>query len=478
MFFNNDDDEEDEFGESFRPIDEILEEFNKAKRGEKAVKIDEDELEFLIDYFSDDADKDNIKFAFDLGASLFPFSSMLLVRKAEWLTEQTKFGQALKALDDADIIHPNNIESLFLRVEILTDTNKQNEAIKLLLQNVEHYNLSDQIDMYITLSELYDDIEDLDNVYSSLKKVLEIAPTNEEALMRICFWSDITNNQEDAIALYQGILEKNPFNAVAWYNTGVAYQGLKLYEKSVEAYTTCIDLDENFEYAYRNLGDALIKLKEFDNAIEVLEKHISLSKPEDVILEAIAFCWEKKKDYSVARNFYRQASQLSPNDPEIFYKIGETYTKESSWLKAMKSYKSALNLNQNNANYCIALGNCMLELNAAKDALVLYLNAVRIKPNAKANWLALIKGLYIAEYYAEAIAQIKLAQSMCGDKVEFVYYQAGILLAMGKTKDAVLHLEEALTEAPKKYIALNQLQKEIIHHPVFTEVIAQFKKKN
>jgi len=48
---------------------------------------------------------------------------------------------------------------------------------------------------------------------------------------------------------------------------------------------------------------------------------------------------------------------------------------------------------------------------------------------------------------------------------------------MGKTKDAVLYLEEALTFAPKKVNVLNQLEKEIIHHPIFTDVIAQFKKK-
>jgi tetratricopeptide (TPR) repeat protein len=475
MFFNNDDEDEDD---DFRPMDEILEDFFNAKRGEKNCKINEDELELLIDYFTDDSDKENIKFAFELGVNLFPFSSILLVRKAEWLVEQTKFGQALKALNDADLIFPNNIESFFLRIEILTDTNKHQEAINLINANVHNYGLQDQCDIYITLSELYDDVEDLENVYHTLKQVLKISPTHEDALLRICFWADITNNQEDALLIYQNILEKNPFNAIAWYNTGVAYQGLKLYEKAVESYTTCIDLDENFEYAYRNLGDALIKVKEFDSAIEILEKHISLSTAEDVILEAIAYCWEKKKDYRIARKFYRQASQLNPADPEIFYKIGETYTKEFAWEKALKSYSVAMQLNKNNANYCIALANCMIELNAPKDALVLYLNAVRLKPSSKSNWLALIKALYIAEYYEEAIAQVKLAQSICGEKPEFSYYQAGILLELGKTKEATLYLEEALTMAPKKYIVLNQLHKGIIQHPVFTEVIAQYKKNS
>jgi tetratricopeptide (TPR) repeat protein len=476
MFFNNDDDEDD-FGEDFKPIEQLLQEFEKAKLGEKNIQLDEEEIEFLIDFFESSGDKENVKLAFEMGTSMFPFSSAILLRKAEWLTEQTKFGQALKALDDADLIDPHNIESLFLRVDILSDTNKHEEAIFILEENLPVYENEDKCDILLEMSEMYDELEDFDRVYDSLKRVLEYSPQHEEAMLRICFWADITNNQEDAILLYQKVLDENPFNTVAWYNLGVAYQGLKLFEKSVDAYTTCLDLDEKFEYAYRNLGDAHIQLKEFDKAIEVLEKHLSLGTPEDVILEAIAYCWEKKKEYAVARNFYRQASQLNPKDDQIFFKIGETYTKENDWEKAMKSYSVALHLNKDNSVYCLALANCLMELNAIKEALVLYLNAVRLKPGTKTTWLALVRGLYIAEYYDEAIAQLNLAESICGAKPEFIYYRSAVLLATGKTKDAVLYLEEALTLAPKKVSALNQLEKEIIHHPTFTDVIAQFKKK-
>ena len=98
----------------------------------KNIQLDEEEIEFLIDFFESSGDKENVKLAFEMGTSMFPFSSAILLRKAEWLTEQTKFGQALKALDDADLIDPHNIESLFLRVDILSDTNKHEEAIFIL----------------------------------------------------------------------------------------------------------------------------------------------------------------------------------------------------------------------------------------------------------------------------------------------------------------------------------------------------------
>jgi tetratricopeptide (TPR) repeat protein len=220
-----------------------------------------------------------------------------------------------------------------------------------------------------------------------------------------------------------------------------------------------------------------MQLKQYNKAIEVLEMHLSIAKPEDVILDAIGYCWEKQKEYKKARQYYRKASQLNPQDDQIFFKIGETYSKELQWEKAIKAYSVALHINKNNASYCMALGNCLMEMEAEKEALVCYLNAVQLRPDIKSTWQALVKALYIANYYDEALAQLVIAESHYSYKVEFVYYKAAILLAQGKTKDAVLFLEEALEENPKKVTALKFIDKDIVHHPVFAEVLVRYKKK-
>jgi tetratricopeptide (TPR) repeat protein len=476
MFFNNDDDDED-FGADFRPLEEIVTEFFRAKRGEKNVKLDEEEYEFLIDYFEGEGDKDNAKAACELGTTFYPYSTNLLLRKCEWLSDQNKFGQALKVLDDLDIIEQNNIDALFMRVEILIEQNKYEDAIKILNEALPNQDDDNKTEIYLELSELYDQLEDYEKVYDSLKKLLLHDPQNEEAMLRICFWADITNQQDDAIKLYQSIIENNPFSTIAWYNLGAAYQGLKLFEKSIECYTNCIDLDEQFEYAYRNLGDAYIQLKKYDEAIDALEKHLKISTPEDIILEAIGDCWERKKDYKTARTYYQKAIQMSPEDDSIFYKIGKTYTSEAQWEKAMKSYSKAFQLNKLNSTYCIALGNCLMAMEVIKEALVCYLNAVRLKPNSKATWQALIKALYTAGYYEEALSQVLMAEDLCLGKTEFIFYKSIVLLALGKTKDAILQLEFAMDVAPQKVNSLKYLDKDITHHPAIADVLARYKKK-
>lgn len=468
---------DDDFSDDdFRDMDNLLIEFHKLKNGDAHDLIQEEEFELLIDYFDSQNDRENAQLACDFATTLYPFSASLYLSKAEWLFNQKKYGQALKVMDQLRQIDPNNIEALFLESDIYIEQNRQEEAIALLEREVDQYSDQERSEILLEISEIYDELEEFDQVYETLKRILKENPEQEEALMRICFWAELTNKQEDSILLHQEITDEHPFNATAWYNLGVAYQGIDLFEKAIEAYDYCLAIDDKYEYAYRNQGDAFIQLKQFDKAIDVLETHLTLTKPEDIILEALGYCWEKQKQFAKARAYYRQASQLNPKDDQIFYKIGETYTKESQWEKAIKAYSVALHINKNNVTYCMALGNCLMELHSEKEALVCYLNAVQLRPDIKTTWLALVKAMYATNYLDEALAQLIIAEEHCGFKVEFVYYKAAVLLAKGKTKDAVLFLEQALSENPKKVSALKQIDAELLHHPAFADVLIQYKK--
>jgi tetratricopeptide (TPR) repeat protein len=468
---------DDFFDDEFRDIEDLLIEFHRLRRGEPHGLITEDDFEFLIDFFEANSDRENALLACDISTTLYPFSSMLFLRKAELLVDQKKYGQALKVLDQIDEIDPNNIECIFLKSDIYLEQNRFSEAVDILEKHADSFESVDKTDILLELSEIYDELEEFDKVYATLKRILMYEPTNEDALLRICFWAEINNKHEDSIVLHQQLLDETPYNAMAWYNLGVAYQGIKLYEKAIDAYEYCLAIDDKFEYAYRNMGDAYMQLKEYNKAIEVLEMHLTIAKPEDVILDAIGYCWDKQKEYTKARQYYRKASQLNPQDDQIFYKIGETYTKEAQWEKAIKAYSVALHINKNNASYCMALGNCLMEMGTHKEALVCYLNAVQLRPDIKSTWQSLVKALYVAGFYDEALSHITIAENHYAYKVEFEYYRAVVLLALGKTKEAVLSLEYALAENPKKMTALRFLDKEVVQHPVFAEVLIRYKKK-
>lgn len=470
--------DDDFMNEERSSLDDLLRRYEEVKNGEGyGMIMDEDDFERVIEYFFQDNKEEQALLACDIAQTYYPFSSSILLLKAEILTQAQKYGQALNTLDDLTQYDNLNLDAVLLRSDILLGQFKYDQAALWLEQKAEEFEGKDKIDILLELSDVYDECEEHDAVFDTLKRVVKMDYRNEEALQKLCFWADFTKRLEESITIHTNVTDEDPYNALAWFNLGAGYQGLKLYEKAIDAYEFCVAIDDKFEFAYRNMADAYMRMKWYERALEVLEKHLEIGKPEDIIYEAMGYCWEKKKNFPRARYYYRQASQLSPQDDSIFYKIGETYAREQQWDKAVKAYSVALHLDKENAAYCMAIGNCLLEMDAPSEALTCYLNAVKLKPNNKTTWVALIKGLYLTEYYDEALTQLEVAIDNCGDKPDFMYYRAAILMEMGKSKEALLHLEEALSQSPSKLKIFTELNPEYMRRSAVTELITKYKRK-
>lgn len=468
----------DDFMEDeWNSLDELLKRYEDVKNGESASIMDEEDFERVIEYYFQNSNEEQALLACEIARTYYPFSTSVLLLKAEILVQAQKYGQAVHTLDELEQYDQANLDATLLRSDVLVSQFKYDQAAVFLEHRAENFEGRDKIEVLLELTDVYDECEEFDAVFDTLQRILKIDARNEEALQKICFWADFTKRLEDSVAVHMHITEEDPYNALAWFNMGTAYQGLKMYEKAIDSYEFCVAIDEKFEFAYRNMADAYMRLKWYEKAIEVLETHMELAKPEDVIFEAIGYCWEKKKNFQRARYFYRKASQLSPQDDSIFYKIGETYAREKQWEKAIKAYSVALHLDKDNASYCMAIGNCLMEMDVQAEALVCYLNAVKLKPNNKTTWLALIKGLYMANYFEEALTQIEIARENCGDKAEFGYFRAATLFELGKSKEALLQLEQALKLAPAKVKTFTALNPEYMRRSSVTDLVAKYKKK-
>lgn len=468
---------DDYLDDDWDSMDELLQRYDEVKRGVADNIMEEEDFERVIEYYFQDNNEEQALLACDIARTYYPFSGNVLLLRAEILAQSQKYGQALKSLDEMEQYDSASLEAVLLRSDILLSQFKYDQAVLLLEQRSDEFEGKEKIELLLELSDVYDECEQFDAVFDTLKRIIRIDRRNEEALQKVCFWAEVTQRLEESVTLHTELTEADPYNALAWFNLGAAYQGMKLYEKAIDAYEFCVAIDEKFEFAYRNMADAYMRLKWYEKALEVLETHLEIANPEDVIFEAMGYCWEKQKDFPRARHYYRKASQLSPEDDSIFFKIGETYAREQQWEKAVKSYSVALHLNKENAAYCVAIGNCLMEMDVKNEALVCYLNAVRLKPGNKTTWVALIRGLSIAGYYDEALTQIEVAREHCGDKPDFRYFQAAALFEMGKTKEALLHLETALKAAPHRIRVFTSLNPEFLRRTPVAELIAKYKNR-
>ena len=457
-------------------IRELLKQYQRFKTGRSHSFLDEESFEKIIDYFDENEELANALEAAEFAGEQYPYSSMLMLKKADLLIATRRYNDALELLDHAELLDSNNINLYILRTDAYLALDQQEKAVELLENALILFEGEEKVELLFELADVYDDYEEFDKIFDCLKLILEQEPNNEEALYKICFWTDFTGRNEESIRLHQQIIDEYPYNELAWFNLAAAYQGIKLYEKSIDAYKYAVTIDEKFDYAYRNMGDAYIRLRKYRDAIEVLERVVELSRPEDVIYEAIGHCYDRLGNYAQARFYYRKASHLSPEDSKLYYKTACTYINEGMWTQAVKQLESAMQIHKNYPDYNLAMGECKMQLGQVKEAIQFLSNVVRLRPKNVAGWEALIRCLYAVEYYDEALEQIQAAMRRTDSKPIFYYYLSATHFAMGKSKEGILQLEKALSKSPKYLKKFVELSPSILQNQQVVDLIARYKR--
>ncbi len=467
---------ENSYQEDREQMRELLRQYENLKNGRKNSFLEEDAFEKIINYFEEKEELSKALEAADISIRHYPYSSILLLRKADILLDLRRYRAALEMLDRASLFGDSDIHLYILKTDAYMALDEQENAVGVLEEALTKFEGEDRLELLFELSDVYDDYEDFEKVFDCLKMILEQDPNNEEALYKICFWTDFTGRSEESIKLHQQIIDDFPYNELAWFNLAAAYQGIKLYEKAIDAYQYAIAIDEKFDYAYRNMGDAYIRIRKYKLAIEALEKVTELSKPEVVIYEALGHCYDRLKNYAQARFYYRKASHLNQEDSKIFYKIACTYFNEGQWESSIKQLEQAIKINRPQPDYNLLMGECKMELGLYKDAVQYFSNAVRIRPRNVAGWEALIRCLYKAQFFDEAQEQVEAALQFTIGKPIFLFYKASVLLANGKSKEALLQLEKAMAQAPKLLKKFVELNPACLQNHQVVDIIAKFKR--
>ncbi len=468
---------EQPFREDREEMEELIRQYNNLRNGKSYSFLEEDAFERIIDYFDENDDFVKALEVAETGLEYFPYSSHLLIKYADLLIVSRKYYEALTILERAEVFDASDINIPILKTDAYLALDQQDKAVIVLEEALGYFEGEDRRELLFELADVYDDYEEFDKVFDCLQLILEEDLTNEEALYKICFWTDFTGRNEESIKLHQRIINEHPYSELAWFNLGAAYQGIKLYEKAVDAYQYATTIDEKFDYAYRNMGDAYIRLRMYKEAIEVLQKVVELTRPEEVIYEAIGHCFHRLNIYAQARFHYRKASHMNPDDSKLYYKIALTYINEQQWEQAVKQLDHAMRIQRNVAEYNLAMGECRMNLQQYREAIHYFGMVIRQRPRNVNGWESLIKCLYKKEAYEEACEQCLAALKATEGKPVFLFYYTSALIGAGKWKEAMLQLERAMEKAPKLLKKFIEINPSILQKTQVVDIIARYKKK-
>jgi tetratricopeptide (TPR) repeat protein len=457
-------------------LKELLVQYENLRAGRSNSFIEKEGFERIIEHF-DEKDKLNEALVVcEYAINQYPNTPELIILKANFLLVTRNYAAALEALNEAEEMDNTDSNLYILKTDTYLALDMQEKAEEVFRSVIEIFEGDEKLDLLFELSDVYDDYENFDKVFDCMVLILKLDPANEEALHKICFWTDHTGRNEEGITLCKEIIEEQPFNELAWFNLGAAYQGIKLHEKAIDAYSYVVAINDRFENAYRNMGDAHLRLRNYKVAIECLEKVIELSSPEAVVYEAIGHCYDRLQNYAQARINYKKGSALNIEDAHMHYKIATTYMNEEAWPNAARALITALKNNNLHPDYNLAIGQCYMHIGDVEEAFARLGNVVRIRPKSVVAWTELLKCMLIADDYENGLSYAEYAYEQTDYKPIFVFYRSLFLFILGRSKDAIIQLENGMMLSPRL------LKKFLKNHPSFLQynnvfdTIARFQK--
>ena len=189
------------------------------------------------------------------------------------------------------------------------------------------------------------------------------------------------------------------------------------------------------------------------------------------------YCYEKLKQPALARLQYRKASHLRKDDSRLFYKIACTYFSEGQWNAAYKQLEVALRIIRGEFDYQLLAGQCCEQMDKTQEAVEHFILAVQLKPKKIAGWDALIKCLFEAALWENALIQVERALQSTKGKVLFLYYRAAVLFGAERTQEAIKQLEEALVKDPRQVKKFISLDPSLMQQPQVADLLARYKRK-
>lgn len=399
----------------------------------------------LINYYEGEYLFDRALEVIDFAILQYSLSLEFYLRRAELLLQASQAEQALATLDKVDMLAPGCLTSSLLRAEGLAELDMHEEAFSL-LDELETDATSEELSKIYELKALiHHHLKEYEQEFILLKAALLEDPTNNEALSRMWYCVETARKHEESVKLHQHIINQTPYSTLAWYNLGASQQYLANHEEAIEAYEYAFLTNPSFSFAYRACAEVCMDIKNYQKALECYQELLEQSEPDDDLFLQIGKCYQNLKNYPVALTFLEQAIALNALNDEALYQIGVCYAAQKKWKKAIDAYLRAIRTNELDENYFAALGEAFYQSGNYKDAEIHFKAAADIAPEMADYWIRLARFYMDTQRIEEALNVLDEAEEYTFGS-EILYYRSAFLFKMGKKREALLVLEEALCE--------------------------------
>lgn len=202
-------------------------------------------------------------------------------------------------------------------------------------------------DLLLLAAKVYVSTGQIDRTEQSLRRIIEVDPTNLEAYNLLGQFYVVRGKLPEATREYSEIVKRQPKSVTAQTMLGLLARARGDMHAARAAYETVVQIDPSAALASNNLAWIYANTEggNLEVALQLAQSAHSRMPDSSLIADTLAFVYYKKEMGSFAEPLLSQALDKEPNNSDYHYHLGLVYAQEGEDAKARKSFQTALKLN-------------------------------------------------------------------------------------------------------------------------------------
>ena len=250
-----------------------------------------------------------------------------------------------------------------------------------------------------------------------------------------------------AIEALQKYIERKPEDALAHFQLGFAYTGLKQWESAKAEYSKAIELDSKLAAAHLNLGLLLLE-RDPSAALPPLSKAAELLPDQARPRLLLGTALERSHRLEAALEQYQAAQRLEPNNQEIHFALARALLASKRPAEAETEWNKVLELRPNSTGARLGLAESLIaqsKFEAAASALAAYLE---LQPQDQESRIQLASVYLDLERFDQALRELERAEKVGPTSLAVQKLRAEIYLHQKRFPEAAEALQQALALEP------------------------------
>jgi tetratricopeptide (TPR) repeat protein len=453
----------------------LAERFERMLNEGDNAYFDAEEFEAIIEHYQDHFDSQHIRLAIEHAIRQHPDNVQLRIRYARQLAIDNRFIEALEILNKLEVTEPNDVDVIMTKgtvYSMMLEFKKAVNTYKLALPLVDEDELEE---VYATIGYEYENLGNYDQSIRYFRKALEINPGAEPLLFELGLCYELIKKPEEGIQYFQEFINnRDPYSIPAWFNMGLIYQQMDLFEKSIDALEYVLAIDDTYVPAYLSIAHAYSNLADYNKAIEVYKETFAFEKPDGMTLYYIGECYEKMRDYKNALTHYNNALELDDKLAEPWAGIGVIFDDEGNTKTAVKYLSKAIELDPLNAEYFLIQADMYIKMKHFEKAEACYRTVETFDPNDQDLWLEYSNLFIIKNDYERAIQVLRTGLTHQPENADIHYRLAVAYYLNNNLIQSSFFLSSGLELNFEGHFEMLRYYPDIIKSDLITDLISQY----